>query len=1515
MGAQLDSLDIRRLQVHLLGRGEVGNLVPLSPDPFANIARRMMLIACPSNIQVPDPSVSDATSTLALQPAHPKHSNPTTTAYYGPRLSENEGANLRERNSLQSRTTVRPELPSTIPESLKDRTIATASQSQGSTQPVSQSVYEQFAINHVEQSAVKPPSTTKDSATNGTGSTAHTYVSGQIGHVDLLDVFEQPSTRDSAEDDTAVFGAEENDAAPQSYACAGDFVETDGLGAPKTPAPQSEKRISVGHLLEATPVLPKNPFANRPLHMGAMMDLSQVFKATQAPSSPVTNALTSDGISERPSPDMFHQKRPATADPVSSPAKQSRSMLARAVTEPQAVYISMKQSQEERERLRLQHAINLRNETADQEQSDDDFRSQESVLRRRLQRKRIEADARDLFVGVTAAPRPAPTRRGRGRGRGRLGRHAQPSPATRRQGQVQPEAVSISDDMSDDLPREDAQSNTTEDETELEDEVEGAPANCRFSLEEDNKENFGGAGIQVPMTTSRAMHKVSTGIATQPSPTAHRSWHISPVDANGHPVDNLLHGTSSMPKLDGRLNRSQPFAIADSQPSQSHMDTSARLSRGIDPTSDFASSPDSRAVILQSQLNRSQTSSVHLISPQPSKPMQRLESSGFVAQSDSHIPSYANGERPTSSSSFAKKANSAPKPESSSEQLQHDERRSMLGLTGKRDISQVSSKVRRFVFQTDIQPPPAALQTDASMTEKAMPSLTGKVHHYGTGGECARHVSAPEKQVAINSVSEVALSNTRISIGKSSHATQSFGTLGSGQPESRSTIPRSRSLPSESLAQRSDASSLFETAHTHVTLTHSDVLPLYCTVRDPEHAALKTFSQINTDAVPATEAEDIDVDFNLLTDADIEFQALMSQPGSVEPSRKRRRGPGGRAMHLVEAVPAPAQPDPLYSTQDREHDGQQAAVAARRYARDPARTRLETSFPVNSASRSSPSAYHMIESPNTTSAKRPPDLSPNKPTKSMSDKFQDIVPSKLVVEDSNVRRSSIDPSDTAKLDTLRITLVAPNRVFAHFNGKSAGYYPATCLGVVGGEEPRFKVRFDDGTIDVINPYGVKRLELRQGDTIKLNLDGARTKNYTVVELKDKQRTSQVALVATPSRKAQIKPKTASPYPITDIYGYTSVIAELKQREVPGVEHRRGPRITASLQDVYLTQTMWTGFKDRQYTRLQSQPRIMSGLLTPSERPSTPATPSSRNRRNKKLGLANLRLSTSSAKDGASLFENMAFGISNIPDDTNRDRTTRDILTNGGRILKSGFDELFQLPAFGPATPKKNGIGQDAESELRLKPSAESLGFTCLLADKYCRSHKFIQALAAGIPCLATRWVQDCVAKQRILAWEPYLLPAGESEYLGSAVKSRVLQSFPTQTARLATIVSGRPTFLKDQTVLLIMSKSEEDTMSAHPFITHALGARKISRAHSLDAAAKAVAEAQANGEPWDWVYSHKKEKETEGYLFGAADTGKKRKRGRPSGGTEMVCEKGKTRVVGNNFVIQSLILGQLMDVD
>ena len=466
----------------------------------------------------------------------------------------------------------------------------------------------------------------------------------------------------------------------------------------------------------------------------------------------------------------------------------------------------------------------------------------------------------------------------------------------------------------------------------------------------------------------------------------------------------------------------------------------------------------------------------------------------------------------------------------------------------------------------------------------------------------------------------------------------------------------------------------------------------------------------------------------------------------------------------------------------------------------------------------------------------------------------------------------------------------------------------------------YKVRFDDATVDVVTAYCVKRLELQIGDAVKVDLPGVRTHNYTVRGFRDKEAPTPPLDVDTPSRSNKSTRPGASTLSSTDIYGYKTIMVAPKQQVGTAEELEAFP-----LMHIYLTQRIWNSLKDRVFLYQPSLASRVSGLQTPSEQPSTPSSPGSRTRRIKASAksLSSVARPMNLSRNGSYLFDNMLFSITNVKELAVREKVVRQIQSHGGNILDSdqGFAELFDVPDLEMASPRKRR-DPNSESLFRLTTTAANRGFTCLLADKHCRNAKFIQALALGIPCLATRWVKDCISKARLVPWEPYLLPSGESSFLNGATRTRLLPPSDPETVLLPTIVESRPNFLEGCSILLVMGKGKEaEAMKAYPFIAHALGARKVSRAMSLDAARVALMEAEAVGEAWDWVYHYEGDNKGEritqgraqGILFGGGgggggSTGKKRKRdeGREKG-------EGKTKVAVTEFVIQSLILGRLMD--
>lgn len=1330
--------------------------------------------------------------------------------------------------------------------------LFSGSQSQGDTQPVSQWVYEEFTTWGTEQRATRGTSDPNGNTLNDQGDALHSIQQGQTGHVDLLGIYEQPShigVNDPVEEDQE---GEDIDPPSQASGLPADVLaESRTFQQPKTPASQGRKRKrgSDARSQQArTPSLPANPFAGHMSNSDGLMDPSQLFRATQALTSPLTNVVPSDGLSERPSPDIHNLPRPSTAAPTSSPTRFSRSGLVRAVTEPQTVYISMKESQEARERL--QQAMKAEQQLSLDEFSDDGFGSADTQLRRRLNQKRINMEARAQFAGVTARSELMASGRGRGRGR----RTMTPPSRTHIQGNGREAIAPVL--ISDNTPPEDVQGNVTEDETEREDDMELSDGDEVDELCEDNKEN-----VEVPMTISRAHHSTSQVISSQPTPS-HRPLRKRKTGSQNKTAA-LLRTSPEMLKSQSAPRPTeegtQTDAVADSQPSQPLARNKPNQAASELPGfPEPQSSLDARILVPQSQ------SSVFSKANSPSGPRAQVQSEKAASRGVIN--------------SLPKLRNSQKKREDSGHGTQKKVKASEGGVP---DPSQIE-------HSSDAPPAlePPSLPDNPPSTR-------------------ARQLRSPE---------------THHTMGRASVSQESPYNSSNLMPSARIT-PKSASQPTAnySIAENSRPSTLFETAQEHLSLSPSRSLTKRLQEKSQSQQDSPTMSkrprtigEIVADPSPLDEHGEVDVNINILSNEDLEFQRALSGSSPIGPASKRRRGGRGLALPIVEPEttklfplpPSPLPPPssavsaitPVPTSSETDVRSPATSISTRRLSKK------QENRSLNAGVRQSPDRL--------SAAARAPVLKPGReqPARDLRKDLQTTNPT------ASVLHPEVPISHSRVENVSRQPVTAPNRVFAHFNGTTPAYHPATCLQVVGSDDPRYTVRFDDGTVDTITAYSIKRLELRQGDLVKVDIPGSRNKTYVVEGMRDQQRPANPPNPTTPSRRGSAISTNDPAFPEVDIHGFATVLVSPKQRGSISDNPSACAQIAVPIAQLYLTQTMWASFKDRLYTHVPNRSQSLTGLQTPSERPSTPSTPSSRTRRAKTSVLAQSRSMTSASNFGnVGIFRNMAFSITNVDRSEDSERIKTHISANGGTILEKGFDELFHIPPLTRMTAPKEARD---ETLFELTPAAKNLGFTCLIADRYCRRAKFVQALALGIPCLATRWITDCVAKQQLLPWETYLLPSGESSYLGGAVRSRILQPFPSETATLAGITRNRTKMLENTSVLLIMEKGQEDTMRQHPLITHALGASKIARAINEDAAAKAVSDASALGEPWDWVFSYDKEKAVEERLFGTNQTRKKRKRGSEGEVLDVAGrreKRGRTRVVGNEFVIQSLILGMLIE--
>jgi hypothetical protein len=478
-------------------------------------------------------------------------------------------------------------------------------------------------------------------------------------------------------------------------------------------------------------------------------------------------------------------------------------------------------------------------------------------------------------------------------------------------------------------------------------------------------------------------------------------------------------------------------------------------------------------------------------------------------------------------------------------------------------------------------------------------------------------------------------------------------------------------------------------------------------------------------------------------------------------------------------------------------------------------------------------------------------------------------------------------------------IIAPYQILAFWNGRKRAYYPATFM---HADEPqRCVVAFaDSGPVDVALG-SVKRLQLRVGDAIKIDFPKVPKVTHIIRGFSQ-----------------QLKPEELTQrneygyLPVTDIYGYSTVIVTAKQRKsIPGGDQLESEQtIEVPIYSIYLDMILWNQMKGRSFVvpeKIEPAPTV---LQTPSRGASTPLSPGS-------------RLSRTHLTIRLGLFSGMVFAISLGDQDVHKTRLIKLISLNGGQILQDGFEELFEYPSSAPAVTQAEILSQAEVAQeaidFHLASRYENTGFVCLIADKHSRRAKYMQALALNVPCLSRRWIEDCVEQNCILSWEHYLLPAGESSFLYGAIKSRVLTPVAADKALLAQTFNGRAKLLDGQSVLLVLGRGKtEERHKAYIFLMYALGAARIARVLDLKAA-KVVLRKQAQKQEnrkWDWLYVDDSEEATAEAMMGdpyetaTAITGKKRKR------SALFMEahedrKASPRVISNDLVCQSLILGKI----
>lgn len=1369
-------------------------------------------------------------------------------------------------NGGRSRKTPLPaHLVHTGPESASAK-MSLADTGLGDTQPLSQSVLDSL----IQRKSFQP---SQDGSGmdlelgEDEGTIRMTLREGDPGHIDLLAGYGETegdhdvTPSEHGEDGSSSKAEESSPSHLESHI----FPESQRF-LMTTPA-TVEKQREMSNRATTTPSLPRNPLAAELGSSGGIMALSQVFKATQAPSSPFGHGLTSELPFDRPSPDIPIQSRPLGA--FFSPSRTPGSTLRRGYTEPSG-YITMEESQTRREKLFEERRTRPTGNINSEDQSDDEFAMEPSFVERRNRQKRIDEEVAAELASVTAASRTSPRRPGSRQSVSRPASIAEPSPTVRgRVAAIFPFGEDAADETKGPRGHLASTGGISEEETEQEDEVvvlTDSQTRQHVSSSEEDKENYNGPPISTPGSAVLAHDRLSQALDLQNSSEL----------PNTPPAEDELQLDQDI-KANQIAASSQIINVRDSQSSPSQRDN---RQKGV---KEGRVSQHALPVGHSCGLERIQSSP---ITGSPARKRQRLHE---ITDRDDPVPINTQPDRLLSKSVSHVRSGSEPFRDHPS---QND-----LPSTGNGNMADKSSSMPSHVANT-----PLNKQIDDTIPETSIPeSSPNRFRH------------------------ETVLEDT-------------FSRLPPMPEDNELPTPRHK----RTWTNNEDIHSVYEDSENRPLRSRrprSERL-----FSSPSGKPIMAMTQIREEkSSPQAAPGSPDEEFTIMTNDDREFGNILGFGLSPLPPKKKRRTNVSQSLPVSDpAVPSTTRKDSFGAMdrpgrRQREPTITQAAeptyepVVVRRQQRRPMR-RTENVWEVEASPRNSTSIAPQRPQTSCHSDERSQGARKTKKASGLPPVVVHQEPSLSQVESSHPTQSdstqqhpsisissAIHPNiaqDPAAISTEAQTpapeeeVCAPNSVLACWTGPKRSYHPATCLSSTGvNGQQRFVVKFDDGNVLAVPIGSVKRLELRVGDGVKVDLPDVPKVTHIVRGF---------------SNKLSAEELSKENHGLTDVHGYSTVVLVAKQRKsLPGGRQPESlDPIEVSFSYIYLDMILWNQLKERSFTFDAKSGQLSTRLQTPTGRFSTPGSPSS-------------RLSRSLLLTRTGLFAGMVFAVSFVQQDDVKTRVTKLITENGGRILRDGFEELFEFPSsVPPVTPSKSSTQANASGHaIMFRPAegAESIGFACLVADTHSRRAKYMQALALNVPCLSGRWVEDCVRQNCVLGWESYLLPAGASRYLYGGIKSRSLVPTPADRAQFVDTIAKRPKLLDGQSVLLVMGRGKaEERRKAYIFLTYALGAARVERVLDLKAAKDTLQECNgSNGEAhwWDWIYvDDREEAAAKSMIIGKATSmaGKfmsqvGRKRKRSSTLIESISEKAtpnsdkEIRIVSNEFVCQSLILGRVYE--
>ncbi|CUM63715.1 uncharacterized protein PRCAT00001299001 [Priceomyces carsonii] len=195
-----------------------------------------------------------------------------------------------------------------------------------------------------------------------------------------------------------------------------------------------------------------------------------------------------------------------------------------------------------------------------------------------------------------------------------------------------------------------------------------------------------------------------------------------------------------------------------------------------------------------------------------------------------------------------------------------------------------------------------------------------------------------------------------------------------------------------------------------------------------------------------------------------------------------------------------------------------------------------------------------------------------------------------------------------------------------------------------------------------------------------------------------------------------------------------------------------------------------------------------------------------------------------------IFSKFLFCITSISG-TQKDELKHLITKNGGVFLEESFGAIFRY-------------SQDDHGLLELLSHfVNAFKFGALISNGYCRSAKYIQALALGWPILSESYIYACIKDPtKVSKWPLFVLPAGHSSVLKS-LKSQDVFHFRLNFERsegLNKQISNNSHILEGYNIYFFKSQVNEINLATCEFIFHALGALGLSYYDDHDAILKAL---------------------------------------------------------------------------